>query len=123
MALVAGVDGCSRGWVLAQRDTDSVLLELRVVESFDQILDHPLRPEATGVDMPIGLLDAGRPGGRPCDLQARKLLSTRSSCVFSPVGVREVAARSHPNRRPPKPEELREAQAPRSRGSSRGPGG
>lgn len=36
-----------------------------------------------GIDMPIGLLDAPRAGGRGCDQEARHAVGCRSSSVFS----------------------------------------
>jgi predicted RNase H-like nuclease len=41
-------------------------------------------PEIIAADMPIGLLDTPRPGGRVCDQLARRLLRRRASSVFSP---------------------------------------
>ncbi len=46
------------------------------------------------VDMPIGLLDAPVPGGRPCDRAARAQLSDRRSSVFSPPTRPALAAAS-----------------------------
>ena len=53
--------------------------------SFREVLDLPERPVVLAVDMPIGLLDRPRPGGRLCDREARKLLGRgRASSVFTP---------------------------------------
>ncbi len=44
------------------------------------------------VDVPIGLFDDPRPGGRECDQLARELLGDRRSSVFSPPARRYLAA-------------------------------
>lgn len=58
---------------------------VRVVPTFSEVLALPEAPSVIAVDIPIGLLDAAVPGGRPPDPAARKLLGTgRGSSVFSP---------------------------------------
>lgn len=53
--------------------------------SFRDVLALPETPAVLAVDMPIGLLDRPRPGGRACDREARKLLGRgRASSVFTP---------------------------------------
>lgn len=85
MIWIAGVDGCRGGWI-------AVLLPLekgprprvRLCPDFDALLALEPAPTVLAVDMPIGLLDEPQPGGRLCDLAARKLLGRRASSVFSP---------------------------------------
>ena len=57
--------------------------------------------EVIAVDIPIGFLDAAQHGGRPCDIEARKLLGgSRASSVFSPPVRATLAAGSYPAARP-----------------------
>lgn len=70
---VAGVDGCRRGWVVADDDAVSV------VASFAEVLARGY--DMVGVDMPIGLVQVG---SRRCDVEARKLLGRpRAASVFT----------------------------------------
>jgi predicted RNase H-like nuclease len=80
--LVAGVDGCKAGWVVALvPECDEGPTSLHVVESFAQVL--ALQPVAIAIDTPIGLPDAGR---RACDIATRAQLGARRSSVFpSPI--------------------------------------
>ena len=83
-AWVAGVDGCPAGWVV-------VLIcvvgdappRIRVIPSFSEILAMPEAPVHIAVDMPIGLADRVGPGGRACDIEARRRLGKRQSSVFT----------------------------------------
>ena len=77
-ATVAGVDGCRHGWVVATlgaEDPEPVAATIEVIGSFAALIerldDENDGLERAGVDMPIGLLDAGR---RACDTEARARL-------------------------------------------------
>ncbi len=86
MIRVAGVDGCRGGWfvVIANADTEKISDFLFVKEISDIFLQS-YKLDVIAVDIPIGLLTAAKPGGRNCDILARKLLGhPRSSSVFSP---------------------------------------
>lgn len=75
---VAGVDGARSGWlaVIWRHGT----LEARLAAAW-QALDRN-GVAAAGIDMPIGLADAGP---RACDIDARRLLPPgRASSVFAP---------------------------------------
>jgi predicted RNase H-like nuclease len=81
MTLVLGVDGCPGGWCVVELDAESGTVGPPAVEpSFKDLLARPV--EVICVDIPIGLLD--RPGQRRCDVEARRLLGSRRSCVFPP---------------------------------------
>jgi predicted RNase H-like nuclease len=96
---VAGVDGCRGGWVvvLIPLGREGVRGEprVRLCPRFAQVLALPERPRPIVVDMPIGLLDAPRTGGRDCDRQARALLAARRSSVFSSPVRAALAARTY----------------------------
>lgn len=82
---VAGVDGCKGGWFAVLWNAESGSMNGRVLPDFAGVLEFAASACAVGVDMPIGLLDHARPGGRLCDVFARTLLHpTRMSCVYSP---------------------------------------
>lgn len=80
--VIAGVDGCSDGW-LAVVECNRELLAL-IVPNLEMLLDK-ISGALIGIDIPIGLPDCG---SRSCDLQAGKLLGRpRGSSVF-PAPVR-----------------------------------
>jgi predicted RNase H-like nuclease len=75
MSGLFGVDGCSSGWIAATRH-ESNAITLRRIESLGELEDA----QVIAIDIPIGLVDAGR---RDCDQLARRALGRRSSCVFT----------------------------------------
>jgi predicted RNase H-like nuclease len=87
--LVAGLDGCRAGWLMATvplRAAGPPRLEL-----VDDLRDVVVRLEAgnlaaAAIDIPIGLA-AGTP--RLCDVEARRLLGARRSSIF-PAPARSV---------------------------------
>jgi predicted RNase H-like nuclease len=83
--VVAGVDGCPGGWVVATSGPDDGPVTLRVVTHISEVLLAAPLPDVVAVDIPIGLPDAGP---RECDLEARTRLGRpRSSSVF-PAPIR-----------------------------------
>lgn len=71
-------------------------LRFVLCEQFSQILTLAEAPRVLAVDMPVGLLDAARQGGRDCDRAARRILGRgRQSSVFTPPVRRALAARSY----------------------------
>ena len=80
---LAGVDGCTGGWLAAfvQAGRDDV--RLRIVPRFADVLAAPERPEVIAVDMPIGLPERVGVGGRTAENCVRPLLGARQSSVFS----------------------------------------
>ncbi len=87
-----GVDGCPGGWVGVVCEAGTI--HVRRLINLRSFLD--LYPMATVVaDVPIGLLEEIRPGGRECDMAARKLLGKpRNSSVFSAPARRYLNAPS-----------------------------
>ena len=78
--MIAGVDGCSKGWFAATRSGARVLRTPAELEAFFDAV------EVCAIDVPIGLAHRG---SRACDKEARKRLPKRSMCVFSPP-IRDV---------------------------------
>lgn len=72
--MIAGVDGCKRGWLVALASEWPVSLAPRfaLAPDFGAVLDLTRDCEAVAVDMPIGLPDSGP--GRDCDGLARQRL-------------------------------------------------
>ncbi|NNB92503.1 DUF429 domain-containing protein [Corallococcus exiguus] len=92
MAWVAGVDGCKTGWVVVLHDLALNTRVARVVPDFAAVLALPEAPSVIAVDIPIGLLDIAVAGGRACEVDARQLLGSRASSVFSAPTRSAVAA-------------------------------
>ena len=87
MSWVAGIDGCRAGWVVVLVEHKAGVVRnhhIRLCPSFADVLAIHPKPMVIAIDIPIGLLDRPKPGGRECDRQARKLLSRRASSIFSP---------------------------------------
>jgi predicted RNase H-like nuclease len=90
MVHVAGVDGTPEGWAVVIIDIDR--LAIRKVAALSDIFDGATDFDIIAVDVPIGLLDAYKVGGRACDRAARKTLGRpRGSSAF-PAPVRPVLA-------------------------------
>jgi predicted RNase H-like nuclease len=89
--IVAGVDGCSGGW-LALVDCKDGQPKARVFARFADLLNAWGKAKVIAVDIPIGLPELG---ARACDKHARhELAQPRGSSVF-PAPLRAVlAARS-----------------------------
>jgi predicted RNase H-like nuclease len=84
MALLAGIDGCKKGWIIAIHDTRNHSFEHTLADDFAQVLEITRGFAVVALDMPIGLLDCARKGGRSCDRNARKFLAPkRASSVFN----------------------------------------
>jgi predicted RNase H-like nuclease len=78
------------------RDAESGEMRFREARRFSEILAWPESPAVVCVDIPIGLLDEARPGGRNCDREARALLgSPRASSVFPPPVRAALSAKTY----------------------------
>ncbi|MDZ4278036.1 MAG: DUF429 domain-containing protein [Dehalococcoidia bacterium] len=86
--LVAGVDGCPAGWIISWVDAGPPLrlLTARASPTFADVLARTKECDIVGIDVPIGLTDAGP---RLADKEARRVLSPRTSRVF-PAVIRPV---------------------------------
>jgi predicted RNase H-like nuclease len=82
-SVLAGVDGCRGGWVVATDGAPSF------VPAFSRI---PRRFCLVLIDVPIGSLDAGP---RRCDVEARSLIGARRSSVFPAPSRRLLRARRY----------------------------
>jgi predicted RNase H-like nuclease len=80
--VLAGVDGCKAGWVVALRMPDGSMA-VEVVARFEAIVERLADDAVIAVDMPIGLPDRVCQGGRGPEALVRRHLGPRQSSVFS----------------------------------------
>lgn len=82
-SLLAGIDGCRKGWVAAIAPTDDwTNVRVLVFQRFSDIIEFGSFARIA-VDMPIGLPENAGPGGRGPEKTIRPLLGARRSSVFS----------------------------------------
>jgi len=94
MPWVCGVDGFKSKWCAVLKNLDTDELRARVVH-FQDLLHLPENPTIIAVDMPIGLPDVTRRGGRTCERLARDLVGAhRARSVISAIGRVALAAAS-----------------------------
>lgn len=72
-----GIDGCRGGWIAARLVDAGLSWHTAPIDRIDLLVSADA---VTGIDMPIGLLDAGR---RECDALARRELPGAASRVFT----------------------------------------
>jgi predicted RNase H-like nuclease len=77
VAHLVGADGCTGGWISAERVTG--VLSCTRVERLEVLFERFDTPEVVAVDAPIGLVERG---ARACDVAARAVLGPRRSSVF-----------------------------------------
>jgi predicted RNase H-like nuclease len=80
---LAGVDGCTGGWIAAFVRPRGGETRVRIVRRFADVLAAPERPAIVAVDMPIGRPERTGLGGRAAEGCVRPLLGARQSSVFS----------------------------------------
>lgn len=81
---VLGIDGCPMGWVVVSHPVDRPdQATIEIADNFADILKIGADAAMIAIDMPIGLPDRIGPGGRGCDVAARKVLGQRQSAVFA----------------------------------------
>ena len=86
MAHLVGADGCTGGWITAERANG--VFSCARVERIEVLFERFDSPEVVAVDAPIGLVERG---ARACDLAARAVLGPRRSSVF-PAPLRPLLA-------------------------------
>jgi len=110
---VAGVDGTPGGWAVLITDVDRAVIHK--ITSMFEIFNIASDLNVIAIDVPIGLLDSYRAGGRICDRAARQVLGPpRASSVF-PAPVRGVLAAGTWQ----EASEISRASAPNGRGISK----
>ena len=79
---IAGVDGCKAGWI-AVTLTPGGQPQAAIFRTFAALVDSLPGDAVIAVDMPIGLPEITRKGGRGPEMLVRPLLGARQSSVFS----------------------------------------
>jgi len=95
MTWIAGADVFKRGWFVVLADLSNARWEARQLPDITSVIALPENPKIIAVDMPIGIPDVTKPGGRECERLARTLLKGRTSSVFSVVGRKALGATTH----------------------------
>jgi predicted RNase H-like nuclease len=92
---VAGVDGCSAGWLVIFARIAGCEIRLRLVPRFADILAATEKPAVVAIDIPIGLPQRAGKGGRAAESMVRPLLGERQSSVFSVPSRAALAAKDY----------------------------
>lgn len=74
-----GVDGCEKGWVVAEANQDLTDLHFWIAVTAQEFFTRLDKDTFAAIDMPSGL-PVSRP--RACDLEARRVLSPHGARVF-----------------------------------------
>ena len=82
---VAGLDGTKNGWVVALWSGPGTTARLTSISDIQALNGLKEQAQAIAIDVPIGLLDKAKAGGRVCERETRKLISRKSSVFSSPV--------------------------------------
>jgi predicted RNase H-like nuclease len=81
-----GIDGCPAGWIgaaVTYQDRVPMLCDWMLFPDFQSVVAAHADFPQVAIDMPIGLLETRRAGGRVCDQLARQAIKPRYSSVFS----------------------------------------
>jgi threonine dehydratase len=92
---IAGVDGCKGGWVAVLRELSTGETAVLKVPLLADLLKDMRAPVLIVVDMPIGLPDRVRNGGRGPEQALRPHLGQRQSSVFPIPGRAAVYAEDY----------------------------
>jgi predicted RNase H-like nuclease len=86
--LVAGVEPCRDGWLVAAGRLQGITLTVidpEIVTTFIEVLDMKPSFSVIALHAPVGLPETSRTGGRRCDREARRLLGfPRASAIVTP---------------------------------------
>jgi predicted RNase H-like nuclease len=80
--LLAGVDGCAGGWVVALADGGFTKVTLSEIKTFADLFSQGEAPTIVAVDMPIGLPEETGPKGRTPE---RKAVAKQGFHIFSKI--------------------------------------
>jgi predicted RNase H-like nuclease len=79
---IAGVDGCKAGWIAVVTEPEQAVYPC-ILARFSDLVSRLPDNAVIAVDMPIGLPDFTRHGGRGPEALVRRFLGPRQSSVFS----------------------------------------
>ena len=82
--MIAAIDGCREGWIIAIADRwpSNEPIQLIHAADFTGCISKTVLCRAVMVDMPIGLPSGSTSEARLCDLEARAMLKGASSTIF-----------------------------------------
>jgi predicted RNase H-like nuclease len=92
---LAGIDGCTSGWIVALARADLSEVRVRLVPRFIDVPAAPEAPAVITIDIPIGLPERASYGGRAAENAVRPLLGARQSSVFSVPSRAAIAAHDY----------------------------
>ena len=76
---IFGIDGCKFGWVVAEERTKGDL-SIRLIKDLNDLESISSQKSIAGIDIPLAIHEKGF---RMADAEARTLLKSRSSTIFS----------------------------------------
>ena len=80
---VVGIDGTKSGWIFVKWSGPQSPVVVYESDSLETMTSELEKVSAIGIDIPLGLLNLPRAGGRICDQVVRKEIGIRRSSVFS----------------------------------------
>ena len=76
---IFGIDGCRFGWVVAEERTKGDL-SIRLIDDLSDLESISSQKAIAGIDIPLAI---HKKGFRMADAEARTLLKSRASTIFS----------------------------------------
>ncbi|MCU1350492.1 MAG: uncharacterized protein JWO56_3522 [Acidobacteria bacterium] len=93
MRTIAGVDGCSAGWMCVFEELPSRRIGSEIFVSVRELFAAAPELEVLAIDIPIGFTETGP---RACDVAARRLLGPKRGSSVFPAPIRPaLAARTY----------------------------
>ena len=86
-----GLDGCKYGWITAQLLKDKTI-QLRIIKELDEINNITKESAIIGIDIPLELHKKGK---RNAEKEARRILGSRASTIFSSPSINTLQATSY----------------------------
>ena len=88
---VFGIDGCRYGWIVAEEKPTGEL-NLKLIESLNYLERIISKKAIAGIDIPLAIHEKGF---RMADAEARNLLKSRASTIFSPPAKETLLSNSY----------------------------
>jgi len=88
---IFGIDGCKTGWIVAEEILRGEL-SITLVETLTHLENMINQNAIAGIDIPLEIHEKGL---RMADVEARRLLKSRSSTIFSPPTKKALLADSY----------------------------
>ena len=88
---VFGIDGCRYGWIVAEEKPTGEL-NFKLIESLNYLERIISKKAIAGIDIPLAIHEKGF---RMADAEARNLLKSRASTIFSPPAKETLLSNSY----------------------------